>query len=168
MSGDRNACSIGLSEARFLKSILMIEVPSIKVSVPIHSDRLPRDVLPPAGAPGSAKAMVTLKLKSDGLELRAVVKAKSYRDVLTKIDTSPHGAFVVLQGKLKGKNEIVEAGFTVQPIVPKESASATPPAPKPSAPIAPTPGWSVPTATSTAIKDAKGRRVLVSTRSLHL
>ena len=70
----------------------MIEVPSFKVSVPIPSTLLPRDILPPAGQPGSSKATITLKFKSDGVELRAEVKAKSYRDVLTKVDTSPHGA----------------------------------------------------------------------------
>lgn len=101
----------------------MIEVPSFKVSVPIHGSLLPRDILPPAGMPGFSKATVTLKLKSDGQELRAEVKAKSYRDVLAKVDSSPHGAYVVLQGKLKGRNEIVEAGFNVQPIVPKEPSS---------------------------------------------
>ena len=109
----------------------MIEVPSFKVSVPIPSNLLPRDILPPAGQPGSSKATITLKVKSDGLELKAEVKAKSYRDVLAKVDSSPHGAYVVLQGKLKGK-EIAEAGFAVQPIVPKEPAQDPPtPAPMP-------------------------------------
>lgn len=98
---------------------MMIEVPSFKVSVPIPSGLLPRNILPPAGQPGSSKATITLKLKSEGLELKAEVKAKSYRDALAKVDSSPHGAYVVLQGKLKGR-DIVEAGFTVQPIVPKE------------------------------------------------
>jgi|JI10StandDraft_1071094.scaffolds.fasta_scaffold483870_2 hypothetical protein len=109
----------------------MIEVPSFKVSVPIPSDLLPRDILPPVGQPGSAKATITLKLKADGFVLQAVVKAKSYRETLAKVDSSPHGAYVVLQGKLKGKTEIVEAGFNVQPIVPKDSAPPVcqPPAP---------------------------------------
>jgi len=49
-----------------------------------------------------------------------IIRAKSYRDVLNKIDSSTHGAFAVLQGKLAGAREILEAGFTVQPIVPKE------------------------------------------------
>jgi len=112
----------------------MIEVPSFKISVPIPSSLLPRDILPPVGQPGSSKATVTLKLKSDGLELKAEVKAKSYRDVLAKVDASPHGAYVVLLGKLKGR-DIVEAGFTVQPIVPKElcTSLSNPQAPLPSA-----------------------------------
>ena len=103
----------------------MIEVPSFKISVPILGDRLPRDILPPVGQPGSSKATVTLKLKSDALELKAEVKVKSYRDALAKVDASPNGAYAVLSGKLKGK-EIVEAGFAVQPIVPKEQVQVTP------------------------------------------
>lgn len=98
----------------------MIEVPSFKVSVPIPSGLLPRDILPPLGQPGSSKATVALKFISGGMELRAEVKAKSYRDVLVKVDSSPHGAYVVLQGKLKDGQDIIEAGFSVQPIVPKE------------------------------------------------
>ena len=125
----------------------MIEVPSIKVSVPIPGSLLPRDILPPAGLPGSSKATVTLKFKSDGLEFKTEVKAKSYRDVLAKVDSSPHGAYVVLQGKLKGRSEIVEAGFCVQPIVPKEPGTGLT---NSSSPIqAP-----APSANSSSIKDA--------------
>ena len=105
----------------------MIEVASFKVSVPIPGNLLPRNILPPAGMPGFSKATITLKLKCDGQELKAEVKAKSYKDVLAKVDSSPHGAYVVLQGKLKGRNEIVEAGFNVQPIVPKVAAAPAPP-----------------------------------------
>lgn len=116
---------------------MVIEVPSIKVNVPIPSALLPRNILPPVGQPGSSKATVVLKLSSGGLELRAEVKAKSYRDVLAKVDSSPHGAYVVLQGKLKGQTDIIEAGFSVQPIVPKDSASAPSAVPpKPPSPVA--------------------------------
>lgn len=97
-----------------------IEVPSIKVSVPIEGSKLPREILPPEGAPGSAKAMVSLQIKAGGIELTASLKAKSYRDALSKVDASPHGAFAVLQGKLINGGVLIEAGFAVQPIVPKE------------------------------------------------
>lgn len=100
----------------------VIEVASIKVSVPIEGSKLPRDILPPEGSPGSAKALVNLQVKAGGLVLTAALKAKSYRDVLSKVDASPHGAFAVLQGKLKDADGVlIDAGFTVQPIVPKES-----------------------------------------------
>lgn len=98
----------------------MIEVNSIKVSMPIEGHKLPRDILPPEGAPGSAKAVVCLCIKAGEMEFAASVKAKAYRDVLKKVDESPHGAFAVLQGKLSPGGVISEAGFTVQAIVPKE------------------------------------------------
>jgi len=110
---------------------MVIEVPSFKVNVPIPTALLPRDILPPVGQPGSSKATVVLKFASGGLELRAEVKAKSYRDVLAKVDSSTHGAYVVLQGKLKGKTDIIEAGFSVQPIVPKEPVAPSAPSPSP-------------------------------------
>jgi len=65
--------------------------------------------LPPEGAPGSAKA---------------TVKAKSYRDVLSKVDASPHGAFAILQGKLVSGGVLIDAGLTVQLVVPKESKAS--------------------------------------------
>ena len=101
-----------------------IEVQKIKVSVAIEGSTLPRDILPPEGAPGSSKAMVSLQLKAGEIELTASLKAKSYRDVLNKVDASPHGAFAVLQGQLGPGGEVTGVGFTVQPIVPKESQPA--------------------------------------------
>lgn len=95
--------------------------------MPIEGHKLPRDILPPEGAPGSAKAILTLQLKAGGIELTATVKAKGYRDVLNKVDASPHGAFAVLQGKLGPGGVVLDAGFTVQAIVPKEKPSATEP-----------------------------------------
>ena len=101
-----------------------IEVQKIKVTIAIDGGALPRDILPAEGAPGSAKAMVTLQVKSGSYDLQASLKAKSYRDVLAKVDASPHGAFAVLQGNLGENGEIQGAGFTVQPIVPKEPPPA--------------------------------------------
>ena len=133
----------------------MIEVPSFKVSVPIQGHLLPRDILPPLGQPGSSKASVTLVLGCEGLKFRAQIKAKSYRDVLAKVDASPHGAYAVLQGKLK-HGEIVEAGFTVQPIVPKETAQDSP-----------IPVQTAPSPPPSTLRNVDGRQVLVPTRSLH-
>lgn len=98
----------------------LIEVNSIKVSIPIEGHKLPRDILPLEGAPGSAKAVIRLCLKVGEMEFSASVKAKAYRDVLKKVDDSPHGAFAVLQGKLSPGGVISDAGFTVQAVVPKE------------------------------------------------
>lgn len=99
----------------------MITVQAIKLSVPIAGDALPRDVLPAEGAPGSAKATVELRIKSEpfpgceGGELVAVLKAKSYRDTLRKVDAAEHGAWAVLQGKLGADGVVQQAGFLVQP-----------------------------------------------------
>ena len=100
---------------------MTIEVNNIKVSVAIDGSKLPRDILPPEGAPGSAKATVSLQIKAGDIELTASLKAKSYRDALNKVDASPHGAFAVLQGKLCSGGVLTDAGFAVQPIVPKEA-----------------------------------------------
>jgi hypothetical protein len=100
----------------------VIVVNSIKLTVPIAGDVLPRDVLPAEGAPGSAKATVELRIKGnpfpggDGGELVAVLKAKTYREVLKKVDASPHGAWAVLQGKLGVGGVVHQAGFVVQPM----------------------------------------------------
>jgi hypothetical protein len=99
---------------------MTIEVNNIKVSVAIDGSKLPRDILPPEGAPGSSKAMVSLQVRAGEIELTASLKAKSYRDVLSKVDASPHGAFAVLQGKLCSGGVVADAGFAVQPMVPKE------------------------------------------------
>jgi hypothetical protein len=98
----------------------VVEVSSIKISVPIEGSLLPRDILPPEGSPGSAKAMVSLQVKAGDIALTASLKARSYREVLNKVDASPHGAFAVLQGKLTTGGVLIDAGFAVQPIVPKE------------------------------------------------
>jgi hypothetical protein len=97
-----------------------IEVQKIKVSVAMEGSTLPRGILPPEGAPGSSKAMVDLQLKAGDILLTASIKAKSYREVLNKVDASPHGAFAVLQGQLGPGGELSSVGFTVQPIAPKD------------------------------------------------
>ena len=99
----------------------VIEVQKIKVTVSIEAHKLPEDILPEPGAPGSAKAQVTLTVRCGEHLLTANVKAKSYRDVLTKAKESPHGAWAVLQGNLGAGGVLEGAGFTVQPIVPKET-----------------------------------------------
>ena len=110
----------------------MIEVNAIKLSVPVAGEDLPRDVLPPEGAPGSAKATVELRFKSrsfpdcEGGELVAVLKVRSYREVLRKVDAAPHGAWAVLQGKLGAGGVVQQAGFIVQPIAPKSEEAPAP------------------------------------------
>jgi hypothetical protein len=104
---------------------MTVDVPSIKVTVPIEGSKLPREILPPEGTPGSAKALVSFRVKAGEIELSASLKAKSYRDVLNKVDAAPHGAFAILQGKLGAGFVLQEAGFTVQAIIPKEVKAET-------------------------------------------
>lgn len=107
----------------------MILVPSIKVSIPIAGADLPRDVFPPLGTPGSATATVELRVKGapsssgEAVQLVAVVKARSYRDVLKKVDACPQGAWAVLQGKLEAGGVLAQAGFVVQPAKVEEPAA---------------------------------------------
>jgi hypothetical protein len=98
----------------------VIQVSKIKVTIAIPSTELPLDILPPEGAPGSAKAVVTLQVQCNDIQMQASLKAKSYRDVITKAQAAPHGAWAVLQGNLGPDGQILEAGLSVQPIVPKE------------------------------------------------
>lgn len=103
----------------------MIEVKYLKVSVPIEGSKLPRDILPPEGSPGSAKATVSLQFKAGDIEFTASLKVKGYRDALNKIDAAPYGAFAVLQGKLGPTSGVLtEAGLIVQANVPKETTKA--------------------------------------------
>jgi hypothetical protein len=98
----------------------VIEVQAIRVSVLVAGEELPRDVLPPVGAAGSAQATVRLAFKSapfpgvEGGEVVAEVNAKAYRRVLEKIDAAPGGAWVTLVGKLAADGVLQQAGFTVR------------------------------------------------------
>ena len=104
---------------------MTVDVPSIKVTVTIEGSKLPRDILPPEGTPGSAKGLVGLRVKAGEVELSASLKAKNYRDVLSRVDAAPHGAYAILQGKLAAGGVLEEAGFSVQPIIPKEPKSSS-------------------------------------------
>ena len=97
-----------------------IDINSAKISLTIDGHELPRNILPPEGAPGTKKATVMLQFNAGEIKITAIVKAKSYREALKKIDAAPHGAIVVLQGKLYPGGSLVDGGFAVQPIKLKE------------------------------------------------
>jgi hypothetical protein len=99
----------------------MIVVPSIpKITVSIAGERLPRDILPPEGAPGSAKMMVDLVVETRGASVSAQVSGRLYRQTLKRVDACEHGAMVHLNGMLDKENRIVDAGLMVFPLPPKE------------------------------------------------
>jgi hypothetical protein len=77
-----------------------IKVPSLKVTVPLAADALPRDLVPmdgPAGEP-----VLDLILEEGSLTVRARINGKNYRKLLKQI--AEHGAenmAVALQGVLR-------------------------------------------------------------------
>ncbi len=77
-----------------------INVPGLKVAVPLAADALPRDLVPidgPAGEP-----TIDLVLEGGSLTARARINGKNFRKVLKQVDE--HGAAnvaVVLQGVLR-------------------------------------------------------------------
>jgi hypothetical protein len=77
-----------------------IRVPSLKVTIPLAADALPRDLVPidgPAGEP-----TLDLVLEGGALTLRARLNGRNYRKLLKQVDE--HGAdnlAVALQGVLR-------------------------------------------------------------------
>jgi len=77
-----------------------IQVPALKVTVPLAADALPRDLVPmdgPAGEP-----VLDLVLVGGSLTVRAKLNGKNYRKLLKQI--AEHGAdnvAVALQGVLR-------------------------------------------------------------------
>lgn len=99
----------------------MIVVPSIpKVVVSIAGDKLPRDLVPPEGTPGSAKMTVNLIVETRGASVSATVTGRLYRQTLKRIDACENGAIVHLNGLLDKENRIIDAGLMVFPLGTKE------------------------------------------------
>jgi hypothetical protein len=77
-----------------------IQVPALKVTVPLAADALPRDLVPvdgPAGEP-----VLDLVLEGGSLTVRARINGKNYRKLLKQV--AEHGAdnlAVALQGVLR-------------------------------------------------------------------
>jgi hypothetical protein len=108
-----------------------IQVPGLKVTVPLAAAALPRDLVPmdgPAGEP-----VLDLVLEGGSLTVRAKINGKNYRKLLKQVDE--HGAdnvAVALQGVLRpppapGDPFVLEgAGFqaVVKTPRPAESESA--------------------------------------------
>ena len=87
-------------------------------------DGMPLELLAERGVTVTNGAGISAITIAEYVIMGMLTIAKGYRDVLNKVDASPHGAFAVLQGKLGPGGVILEAGFTVQAIVPKEPPQA--------------------------------------------
>src|SRR3954462_1173380 len=77
-----------------------IQVPSLKVTVPLAADALPGDLVPmdgPAGEPA-----LDLALEGGALTVRARLNGKNYRKLLKQVaEHGPENLAVALQGVLR-------------------------------------------------------------------
>ena len=101
-----------------------IQVPGIKVAVPLKPDAIPRNLVPMEGPAG--EPILELVLDGSGLTIVARLNGKNYRKMLKNI--AEHGednVAVVLQGAMRdqgGKLYLEGAGFQV-------NVKSPPPAP---------------------------------------
>ncbi len=66
-----------------------------KISMPVADADFPVSAIPPKGAPGSAKARVSLRLRTpDGIELVAEAAAKGLQRALGAAQAAPGGFWV--------------------------------------------------------------------------
>ncbi|MGI4951574.1 MAG: hypothetical protein ACRYGM_07190 [Janthinobacterium lividum] len=88
---------------------------SVKISVSVADGDFPIAAIPPKGTPGSAKARVLLRLRTqEGMELSAEPTAKGLQKALDAAQAAP-GGFWVTQGKLVLGGVMLEAGVVYQP-----------------------------------------------------
>jgi hypothetical protein len=112
-----------------VKTTATIQVPALKVTVPLAASALPRDLVPmdgPAGEP-----TIDLVLEGGALTARAKINGKNYRKLLKQV--AEHGAdnmAVVLQGTLRapagpGEPFVLEgAGFAAAVKTPRPAEPA--------------------------------------------
>ena len=108
-----------------------IQVPSLKVTVPLTAAALPRDLVPMEGPAG--EPILDLVLEGGSLTVRAKLNGKNFRKLLKQI--AEHGAdnmAVALQGVLRpppapGDPFVLEgAGFQAVVKTPRTAESANP------------------------------------------
>jgi hypothetical protein len=76
-----------------------VRLASLKVTVPLKPEQLPRDLVPPDGPPG--EPLLDLVLEG-GLTVRARLNGRNYRRMLKQVDDSgAENVAVILQGTLK-------------------------------------------------------------------
>ncbi|GEM_PF-6038550 len=128
----------------------VIPVPYVKVTLPLRPEQLPRDVLPREGAPAVPIELV-IEVAAEGgkrpLTMRAEVNSRNYRRAVKAIDEFSGNATVLIQGRLTGNYELLDAGLSVQPKVPAAPSTT---APTTSASPGPPPSAAPPSAASTA------------------
>jgi hypothetical protein len=107
-----------------------VRLASLKVTVPLKPEQLPRDLVPPDGPPG--EPLLDLVLEG-GLTVRARLNGRNYRRMLKQVDDSgAENVAVILQGTLKppaepgGPHVLVDAGFQVNVKTPKPAPEGAP------------------------------------------
>jgi hypothetical protein len=110
-----------------------IQVPSLKVTVPLAAAALPRDLVPMEGPAGDP--VLDLVLEGGSLTVRAKLNGKNLRKLLKQVDEhGPENMAVALQGVLRppasaGEPFILEgAGFQAVVKTPKPVEPAGEPA----------------------------------------
>lgn len=97
-----------------------------KISMPILDGDFPISAIPPKGTPGSAKARVSLRLRTpDGIELVAEAAAKNLQRALEASQAAP-GGYWVAQGRLAPGGVLAEAGVIYQPPAAAKTTTAVP------------------------------------------
>jgi hypothetical protein len=101
-----------------------IQVPGLKVAVPLAADALPRDLVPMEGPAG--EPTIDLVLEGGALTARAKINGKNYRKVLKQVaEQGAENVAVVLQGVLRppvvpeGPFVLEGAGFQVNVKTPR-------------------------------------------------
>ncbi len=92
-----------------------LRVPAVKVTLPLRPDQLPRDVVPREGGPN---VEIELTIEVEGgqrpLSITAVFNSRNYRRAVKAIDEHGGNAMVLIQGRLTGTGELLDAGIAVQ------------------------------------------------------
>ena len=97
-----------------------------KISMPILDGDFPIAAIPAKGVPGSAKARVSLRLRTpDGIVLVAEAAAKNLQRALEASQAAP-GGYWVAQGRLAPGGVLAEAGVIYQPPAAAKAMSAAP------------------------------------------
>jgi len=107
--------------------VARIEVQSLKVTLPLKSEQVPRDILPQEGTPGAAKMKVfwEIVLVAQGQEeqvFRVGFSVKNYRKCLKTLEqheAAGSECIVLLQGKLVNGGMVEDAGLSVQVKTPR-------------------------------------------------
>jgi hypothetical protein len=107
-----------------------VRLASLKVTVPLKPEQLPRDLVPPEGPPG--EPLLDLVLEG-GVTVRARLNGRNYRRMMKQVDEAgAAGVVIILQGVLKpptepgGPHVLADAGFQVSVKTPKSAPEAAP------------------------------------------